>query len=286
MTWSITVHQATPSCAAIRETAASRPPTCSNAHCRARSVRHARGAIAGCRSVQVLTSHSGCGQHQTRFHQHSTTGRPPSGRSRTQVGRRSLARATAPQRGQPTRSAVVSTSNSSSPPTSAVATTTNPSNPSSAASSRAVASPIAWGPFHGREHLVVITDREGPRPSHAQHQQACRPDAINPLPGSVRRTPMRSHRPSGACGEPRSGPNDRSREGPEVSRKAGQNDRCGAHLHPHCRKATAGDHAALAADRDREVGWSEGADQSHDTVLGTHRRGRSGRGRTLNRRER
>ena len=34
----------------------------------------------------------------------------------------------------------------------------------------------------------MITDREGPRPSHAQHQQACRPDAINPLPGSVRRT--------------------------------------------------------------------------------------------------
>jgi hypothetical protein len=147
MTWSITVHQATPSCSATRETAASRPPTCSNAHRRARSVRHARDAIASCRSVQVLTSHSGCGQHQTRFHQHNTTGRPQIGRSRTQVGRRSFALATAPQPGQPTRSAVVSTSSSSSPPTSAVMTMTNPSNPSNAASSRAVASPIAWGPF-------------------------------------------------------------------------------------------------------------------------------------------
>ena len=211
MTWSITVHQATPSCAAIRETAASRSPTCSNAHCRARSVRHARGAIAGCRSVQVLTSHSGCGQHQTRFHQHSTTGRPPSGRSRTHVGRRSLARATAPQPGQPTRSAVVSTSNSSSPPTSAVATTTNPSNPSSAASSRAVASPIAWGPFHGREHLVVITDREGPRPftrstsagvSARRHQPAPRFSAKNPFTRVASTTRVRSRSMIAARGSP------------------------------------------------------------------------------------
>jgi hypothetical protein len=65
--------------------------------------------------------------------------------------------------------------------------------------------------------------------------------------------------------------------------KIERHDRLGGlvHEYQHCRKATAGDHAALAADGDREVGWSEGADQSHDTALGTHRRGRSGRGRTL-----
>jgi hypothetical protein len=47
MTWRITVHHATPSPAAVRDTAASANPTCSNAHLRARSVRLARGAIAG-----------------------------------------------------------------------------------------------------------------------------------------------------------------------------------------------------------------------------------------------
>ena len=108
MTWRITVHHATPSAAAVRDTAASAAPTCSNAHARARSVSVARGAIASCRSVQVRCSHSGCGQHQIRLTQQITTGRPPIGRSRTQVGRRSFARATAPHAGQPTRSAVVS----------------------------------------------------------------------------------------------------------------------------------------------------------------------------------
>ena len=35
---------------------------------------------------------------------------------------------------------------------------------------------------------------------------------------------MRSHRPLVGAHEPRSGPNDRSRQGPEVSRKEGQDD--------------------------------------------------------------
>ena len=43
----------------------------------ARAVSSARGAIASCCSVQVLTSHSGCLQVQTRLTQHSTT--TPSG---------------------------------------------------------------------------------------------------------------------------------------------------------------------------------------------------------------
>src|SRR6185295_18626360 len=41
------VAQPTPSADATRDTAPSRAPTCSNAHARARSVRHARGSIAG-----------------------------------------------------------------------------------------------------------------------------------------------------------------------------------------------------------------------------------------------
>jgi len=53
MTWRITVHHATPSVTAVRETATSCRPTCSKAHTRARSVSVARGAIASCRSVEL-----------------------------------------------------------------------------------------------------------------------------------------------------------------------------------------------------------------------------------------
>jgi hypothetical protein len=141
------VHQATPSPAATALTVASRAPTCSKAQTRARSVKHARGAIAGCASVHVFTGHAACGQHQTRLCQQITTGRPPTGRSRTHVERRSLARATAPHPGHPTRSAVVSTSNSTSPPASAAASTANPSSPNNAAVTDAVTSPLTWGSF-------------------------------------------------------------------------------------------------------------------------------------------
>jgi hypothetical protein len=146
MTWRITVHHATPSPAAVRDTAASADPTCSNAQLRARSVKLARGAIAGCCSVQVRCSHSGCGQAQIRLTQQITTGRPPMGRSRTQVGRRSFARATAPHSGQPTRSALVCTSTSNSPPASAAARISKPANPNRAAVTDVVSSSIP-GPF-------------------------------------------------------------------------------------------------------------------------------------------
>ena len=146
-TWSITVHHATPSLAATAATAASCSPTCSKAHCRARSVSTARGAIASCCSVHVLVSHAACGQHHTRFHQHSTTARPPIGRSRTHVGRRSFARPTAPQRGQPTSSAVVSTSSSSSPPTSAAVRSRNPASPTKAAVIDVISSCPTWVSF-------------------------------------------------------------------------------------------------------------------------------------------
>ena len=115
------VAQPTPSADATRDTAPSWAPTWSNAHARARSVRHARGSIAGCCSVQVFLEHNACGQHQTRLCQHTTTGLPPIGRSRTHTGRRSFARPTAPQSGHGTTRAIVSTSSSSSPPASAAA---------------------------------------------------------------------------------------------------------------------------------------------------------------------
>jgi hypothetical protein len=112
----------------------------------ARAVSSARGAIASCCSVQVLTSHSGCLQVQTRLTQHSTTGRPAIGRSATQLGRRSFAVATAPHPGHGTRSAVVSIISSSSPPASAAARTSNPSNPNSSVVTDSVASVTTWGP--------------------------------------------------------------------------------------------------------------------------------------------
>ena len=126
-TWSMTVHQATLNALALRDAAASAAPKCSNAHCRARSVRQVRGAIASRVSIQVLVSHYACEQHQMRFHQHTTTARPPMGKSGTQVGRRSLARATALQPSNQIRGGLHSTS--SSPVTSTVVTTPNPSSP-------------------------------------------------------------------------------------------------------------------------------------------------------------
>jgi hypothetical protein len=182
------VHQATPNWSATRDTAASCCPTWSKAQARARSVRHARGAIAGCTSVQVLTGHAACGQHQIRLCQQITTGRPAIGRSRTHVGRRSLARATAPHSGQPTRSAVVSTSNSSSPPASAATSRRKPSSPNNAAVTDAVASPLTWGLLHGCDRLVVITDREGPRPLNHSFQPGVSPGSPHPLPALLRRT--------------------------------------------------------------------------------------------------
>jgi hypothetical protein len=145
------VAQPTPNARAIHATAASREPICSNAHCRARSVKQARGAIAGWVSVQVRLGHNACTHCQIRLCQHNTTGRSATGRSRTHTGRRSFARATAPHSGQPTRSAVISISNSNSPPTSAAASNRNPPNPNSAATTEPVTSPSTWG------SLLVIT---------------------------------------------------------------------------------------------------------------------------------
>jgi hypothetical protein len=125
----MTLCQPTPNARACPATVAPCRPTCSAAAAAARAVNTARGGIAPCRSVQVLRGHAGCGQHHTRLTQHSTTGRPAIGRSATHVGRRSFARATAPQVGHGTRSAVVSTISSSSPAASAAASTRNPSNP-------------------------------------------------------------------------------------------------------------------------------------------------------------
>jgi hypothetical protein len=138
----ITVCQATARSPATALTAASQRPTWSNAQTRARSVSAARGAIASCSSVQVRTGQSSSRQHQIRFTQQITTGRPPTGRSRTHTGRRSFAIAITPQRGQATGCAAVSTSTSTSPPTSTAASTSNPASPSRAAVTDAVGSSI------------------------------------------------------------------------------------------------------------------------------------------------
>ena len=141
-----------------------------DAHARARSVRHARGSIAGCSSVQVFLGHNACGQHQTRLCQHTTTGLPPIGRSRTHTARRSFGRATAPQSGHGTTRAMVSTSSSSSPPASAAASTRNPSNPNNPATTEPVTSASTWGSSTIRVILVVITDRASPRPTISSFQ--------------------------------------------------------------------------------------------------------------------
>ena len=91
------VCQDTPSWAATRDTARSWWPTCSNAHCCARSVSTIREAIASCCSVQVFLSHKAYRRSKTRLYQRTTTGMPPAGRSRTVTVRRSFARATGPQ---------------------------------------------------------------------------------------------------------------------------------------------------------------------------------------------
>ena len=98
------VCQATPSAAATGATARSCRPTCSNAHCLARSVRTARDAIAGWSSVHVLLGHNAYRHSKIRFRHRITTGTPAAGRSRTVTVRRSFTRATAPHSPQPTRS--------------------------------------------------------------------------------------------------------------------------------------------------------------------------------------
>lgn len=120
MTWRITVHHATPSPATVRDTAAPADPTRSNAHLRARSVRLARGAIAGCCSVQVRRAkrlRAGPGPLDPEDHH----GPPANAQVAYSRRRRSFARAAAPRSRQPTRSAVVWTSISSSSPAFALA---------------------------------------------------------------------------------------------------------------------------------------------------------------------
>ena len=123
ITWSITVHQADPELGGhgrdrgvLLADLLERPPAGP-----ARSARPA-ARLPGAARSSVFTSHRGCGQHQTRFHQHSTTGRPPMGRSRTQLGAGPSA-APPPRTPGTDQVAMVSISNSSSPPTSTVVST-------------------------------------------------------------------------------------------------------------------------------------------------------------------
>jgi hypothetical protein len=97
-----------------------------------RSVSTVRGPMAATRSVQVRTPQAGSRQRQIRLCQHSTTGRPPTGRSRTLTVRRPWGAAGTPQPGQPTTLAVVWTVSCHSPPASSAARTSMPSKPGSA----------------------------------------------------------------------------------------------------------------------------------------------------------
>jgi hypothetical protein len=99
--WSATarmmVAQPTPRSRATAATAWASLPTRRHASARARSVSTARGRIAATRTVQVRTSQAGSPQRQIRLRQHSTTGRPPIGRSRTRTVRRPWSSARIPQ---------------------------------------------------------------------------------------------------------------------------------------------------------------------------------------------
>jgi hypothetical protein len=133
--WSATarmmVAQPTPRSRATAATAWASLPTRRHASARARWVSTARGAIPVIRSVQVRTWQARSRQRQRRLRHHSTTGRPPIGRSRTRTRRRPCGVARTPQPAQPTIVAVVWTTSCHSPPTSSAATTCKPSRSSS-----------------------------------------------------------------------------------------------------------------------------------------------------------
>jgi hypothetical protein len=182
------VHQATPNWSATRDTAASYCPTCSKAQAPARSVRHALGAIAGC------TWSPGLGRARRVWaapdplvpadHHRSPPDRQVPYPRRTPIlGPRHRSTFWAAH-----RSAVVSTSNSSSPPASATPNTLNPSSPNNAAVTYAVASPLTQGLLHSRDRLVVTTDREGPRPLNHSFQPGVSPGFPHPLPALLRST--------------------------------------------------------------------------------------------------
>jgi len=142
----ITVGHPTPRSAATWATECASCPTRRHASVLARLVSTPLGRIAAVRSDQVSCGQARCGQRHTRFDQHSNTGRPPAGRSRSRRNRRSCSTATAPHDGHPMRSSVVSTCICSSPSHSATASTRNPGNPnipSAVSCSRIVPAPAA-----------------------------------------------------------------------------------------------------------------------------------------------
>jgi len=137
----ITVSQQTPSSLAICDTGRPLSPTCRQHSRPARSVRRHRAENQGDSSVQVLAAHGGSSQRQRRLHQVSRAGRPKAARSLYSTLIRSCAVATTPHCGQPTITAVVSTSITTSASVSLTARTRNPSRPS-IASAAPVASAI------------------------------------------------------------------------------------------------------------------------------------------------
>lgn len=116
------------------------------AHARARSVRHARGAIAGCPSVHVLTGHAACTTAPDPLIP-ADHHRPPADRQVTHPRRASIL---GPGNSSTSRTSHQPSSglhsNSNSPPASAAARMRNPSSPNNAAVTDAVASPFTWAP--------------------------------------------------------------------------------------------------------------------------------------------
>ena len=108
-------------------------PTCRQISTRARCVKLARGATAGCCSVHVLTGHRPSSQRQTRLFHTSRPARPPTGKSRTTRSWRSCNVATTPQPQHPVRVAIVSAYNHTSPSTSRAWTSLKPSKPNTTA---------------------------------------------------------------------------------------------------------------------------------------------------------
>jgi hypothetical protein len=80
-----------------------------------RSVSTAHGTTAATCSVQVRTEQAGSRQRQIHLRHQSTTGRPPTGRSRTRTTRRPCGVPRTPQPVQPTTVAVVCMASCHSP---------------------------------------------------------------------------------------------------------------------------------------------------------------------------
>jgi hypothetical protein len=149
------VHQHTPSSSASSDTGRAFSPTWRHASAPARMVSTARDDTCSEVSVHVRAAHNGSRQRHRRLRHTSRAGRPNAGRSRISTVIRSWASARTPQPAQPTRTAVVSISITTSAKVSVTASTRNPSSPNSAS-----ANPIPSPTAGVSTFFVVVTSHE------------------------------------------------------------------------------------------------------------------------------